>query len=81
MHGYCIQADNARLSLAFSKHPMINHDALVYNLGSIHCASVANACQASKLLSILYTNMRERRQLKLDGFAGSSGCSGKSVSL
>jgi len=39
---------------------------------SIHCASIANAYQGSKVLSILYTNMRERRQLKLAGFAESS---------
>ena len=67
------------LVLAFSKHPsilqiVINHDALVWGESeSIHCASIANPYQGSKLLSILYTNMRERRQLKLAGFAGSSG--------
>ena len=57
---------------------------------SIHCASIANAYQGSKLLSILYTNMTERRQLELAEAqasslvwlsAGSSGCSGKSVGL
>ena len=84
------------LVLAFSKHPsilqkVINHDALVWGESeSIHCASIANACQGSKLSSILYTNMTERRQLELAEAqasslvwlsAGSSGCSGNSVGL
>ena len=42
---------------------------------SIHCASIANAYQGSKLSSILYTKMTEKRQLEL-AEAQASACFG-----